>query len=216
MFSFIDFEATLFDTLYDALNSSENLIPFISPTIQGKYAFMIKGTHVGFVRRLSVTESGFSTILSCSEPSLANHATAIIEIKLGKQNCGLFNTNESRVTSPPSLRGPHKALGQGLIHAFDVWHCLAKQGRPVSKIPVVVLGARKLGCSADMSQKLQCINASLCIPDKCKKTFTDDDYLCYTSSSRSLTGFHFQALVLMHLGGTFDLFLLFYSLRTVL
>jgi hypothetical protein len=117
--------------------------------------------------------------------------TAVIELKIGNTGPKKFVTRANGlievVTREPNLAGVHGAIGQALLYTLDTWHCLARRGIEVKKLPITVLTGRKNGSNKETPENLLCVDAWLHIPEYPEDSFnyTIDSFLPFPSASAS-------------------------------
>jgi hypothetical protein len=131
----------------------------------------LRGCGVGFATKVSRSESlklpnnygmsmGAAPDLACLVfGEDAHDATATIDLKIGNASCKEY------CGGPPKLNSGHAPLAKALLHAMDVWHCLARRGLTTPHpmlIPAVVLAAKEKN---GREGHLCCMECSLKIPE---------------------------------------------------
>jgi hypothetical protein len=177
--------------MYD---TNKNIKEFLLETKNGKNdnnnesLLKLSSRNIGFCRRADRTRIGFK-IYGISKQSFVDHAcfvksdasadfTASIELKTSESSPMRFEEEERGekrtlvVAMEPDLVHDHGAIGQALIYTMDNWHCLARRGINLEKLPVTVL-ACKLKTTPPVNRHL-CVEAWLHIPK-----YTGDRF-CYT------------------------------------
>jgi hypothetical protein len=69
--------------------------------------------------------------------------TAVVELKMEETSCLSFDVNKSGEITEPDFVRFHGPMGQAMIYSMDVWHCLARRGLRVKKLPIVVLAGNE-------------------------------------------------------------------------
>lgn len=140
---------------------------------------------IGFCRQANRENYGFKDDYGASKNSKPDHVcfvrtrttnneghvddlTAVIELKTNQSSPKPFVTRGSVVVKKPNLQNNHSAIGQALLYTLDSWHCLARRGISVEKLPVTVLAGRVKG----NGNGLLCVDACLHLPDLTGDTFT--------------------------------------------
>lgn len=100
--------------------------------------------------------------------------TALVELKFGTGRCKPFEFKlGGEYFDDPDLEGKQGPLAQVILYILDVWHCLARRGVMVEKLPLAVLGARsdeEIDIKDDLY--LYCLEGHLGVPEHCGETFT--------------------------------------------
>jgi hypothetical protein len=88
-----------------------------------------------------------------------NDVTATVDLNLSKTTCHVYDGSDH---SDPDLRARHGALGEAVMHAMNVWRCLARIGERARCLSAVVLAASKTG--HEHNDRLCCMDARVYIP----------------------------------------------------
>jgi hypothetical protein len=128
---------------------------------QSRLPIKLRGCCVGFATEVSRVESLKLPIdYGMCDGSLPDLA------------CLVFGDDAHNVTAEyqgrqPQLKSRHAPLAKALLHAMDVWHCLARRGHNRAPHPIfvaaVVLAAR--GKEGGWEDRVCCMESSLQIPE---------------------------------------------------
>jgi hypothetical protein len=198
-----EFDSKLFGALKKALGDVADQVEFdngfsLPPNNSAS------NRQIGFCRQPHRERTGFNKDYGAASSYVLDHVcfvadstdthstgwdwTAAIELKIGNTGPKKFvtETNEKIVvvTSKPDLGGVHGAIGQALLYTLDTWHCLARRGIKVEKLPIMVLTGRKKGNNKETPEFLLCVDAWLHIPEYPggSFTYTIDSFLPFPSN----------------------------------
>jgi hypothetical protein len=195
-----EFKNVLFDALRDSL--SDFVHPIASNASDGNLIVLRSegSVQVGFGKQVNREKLGFNNEYALSKNSQPDHGcfvfgtgstkrnspgtnetlksfydlTAVVELKLEKTSCKISVDEKTKEIEKPDFEKGLAPLGQTMLYAMDIWHCLARRGVSVKSLPVVVLaGKAKMESTAKNkdSNRICCLEAHIEIPEYCGDAF---------------------------------------------
>jgi hypothetical protein len=126
------------------------------------------------------TNLGFTQNYGLSKDSKPDHSCYVFS---QANRVYVFNSDKGSIDTP-DFWSAHAPMGQAMLYAMDIWHCLARRGISVKSVPVVILAGTKASKEPDLKKamlsmdivskdpkKICCLEAHISIPEYCGEEF---------------------------------------------